>query len=75
MVNVAYAKCRLRNYVLILSWLILVTDQENYLNSLGVARIEEVKRDAAIGKAQSARDAAAKTSEYQRMESEAKFEQ
>lgn len=51
-----------------------VTDKENYLNSLGVARIEEVKRDATIGKAQSARDAAAKTAEYQRMESEAKFE-
>lgn len=51
-----------------------VVDSVNYLDSLGVMRIEEVKRDADIGKAQAKRDADSKVAEYRRMEQEARFE-
>lgn len=51
-----------------------VTDNLNYLDSLGVKRIEEVKRDAEIGKAHAHRDAATKVAEFKRMEQEAQYE-
>jgi len=51
-----------------------VTDKSTYLDSLGLTRIEEVKRDATIGRAQASRDADVKVAEFKRMEQEAKYE-
>ena len=51
-----------------------VTDKCLYLDSLGLSRIEEVKRDATIGRAQAKRDADVKVAEYKRIEQEAVYE-
>lgn len=50
-----------------------IQDEQGYLDALGVKRTSEVKRDAAIGEAQAARDSGIKTAEADRERQSARY--
>lgn len=51
-----------------------IRDEQGYLDALGVKRTSEVKRDAAIGEAQAARDSGIKEAEAEQLRQAARYE-